>query len=319
MSQAVSSAVIADAAADAPAAGGVRCRWAFALLLAMAATDFVWNGWAGLHFYGWAHPIAAVVAMWLLAAFYLVARPRTQIAEMALYASFWIAFTLLGAIQTYLGASLARPLIDAALASVDERAGFNAMAWSVFVHSHPVAHMLFRVAYYSLMAQTVATIIVLAIRNVQGRNQELLLNTGVALVFTTAISTLWPAMGTFFHYGIVAFNPVDSEFVAHMIALRQPQLPPFALDQMQGIITFPSFHAVLACLFVYAHRGLGWSFHAALAVNAAMLLGIPTEGGHYLADIVAGFVVAGAAIAIVAAASRSSLVAQPWIGGCRSA
>ena len=41
-------------------------------------------------------------------------------------------------------------------------------------------------------------------------------------------------MGTFFHYGIEAFSPIDSRYVTQMIALRQPPLPPLELSDMQG-------------------------------------------------------------------------------------
>ena len=135
MSQTASPKTTIALAGEAPVVAAIKCRRAFALVLAMATMDVVWNWRAGLQFHGWAHPIGALAAMWVLAIFYSTVRPRIQLAEMALYAGFWVAFTLVGAIQTYLGASLARPFIDAALAHADQAAGFDWPAWTAFVRS----------------------------------------------------------------------------------------------------------------------------------------------------------------------------------------
>jgi membrane-associated phospholipid phosphatase len=50
-------------------------------------------------------------------------------------------------------------------------------------------------------------------------------------------------------------------------------------------------------LLTYAHRGGALLFPVA-ALNAVMLVSIPSEGGHYLIDVLAG--VATAVFAIVA-------------------
>src|SRR5260370_34917421 len=56
---------------------------------------------------------------------------------------------------------------------------------------------------------------------------------------------------------------------------------------LKGVIAFPSFHAALAMLFTYAHRRLP-TFLPMAVFNGLMLLAIPSEGGHYLVDIIGG-------------------------------
>jgi PAP2 superfamily len=57
-------------------------------------------------------------------------------------------------------------------------------------------------------------------------------------------------------------------------------------------------------LFTYAHRGVV-SFYPVAALNAAMLLSIPSEGRHYLIDVFAGVPVALFAIAAIRGARLS--------------
>jgi membrane-associated phospholipid phosphatase len=46
----------------------------------------------------------------------------------------------------------------------------------------------------------------------------------------------------------------------------------------------------LAILFTYTHRGLR-TFVPVAAFNILMLLSIPSEGGHYLVDVLGGIAV----------------------------
>ena len=87
----------------------------------------------------------------------------------------------------------------------------------------------------------------------------------------------------------------------------------FDLSQLQGLISFPSYHTVLAVLLTYAHRRSALLPPIAL-VNGVMLFSIPSYGGHYLIDMIAG-----AAVALLgdrrdrggASAARRSLGRRP--------
>ena len=58
--------------------------------------------------------------------------------------------------------------------------------------------MLIRAAYYSLIPQMIATIIALTAPNMRGRNEELLLNAGVALILTTLLASCLSRHGDVF-------------------------------------------------------------------------------------------------------------------------
>ena len=69
------------------------------------------------------------------------------------------------------------------------------------------------------------------------------------------------------------------------------------LSVLMGIVSFPSFHATLAALFIWCARdlpGLRWPLQvwAALTIVAP-----PVFGGHYAVEVIAGLLLAPPAIA----------------------
>ncbi len=75
-------------------------------------------------------------------------------------------------------------------------------------------------------------------------------------------------------------------------------------NKVDGIVTFPSFHAALAVVFPFAVRRVRWALTIMAPLNALMLLSTPTVGGHYLADTVAGVLLALISIALTTAIRR---------------
>jgi membrane-associated phospholipid phosphatase len=79
------------------------------------------------------------------------------------------------------------------------------------------------------------------------------------------------------------------------------------LFHLNGVLTFPSFHAASAILYAWGAWPIRWLRPFSLLGNGAMLLSTPIGGGHFLVDVLAGIVVATAAI-----------YAARWIGGSLS-
>jgi PAP2 superfamily len=130
----------------------------------------------------------------------------------------------------------------------------------------------------------------------------------LALILTTLISSLLPAMGTYYHYGVHVdlskFSPGDYFFSEHDLPLlRDGSLRTLDIKKLAGIITFPSFHAAAAVLFLWALWSVWWVRPLALIANVGMLLVTPIGSGHYFIDVFAGI---GVAVVAIAAAR--------WIG-----
>lgn len=270
------------------------------MILSLAAIDWVWSHGVGLRFTGWLPAIAAVVLLTAVHVVYRRFRPAPQLAELALYAELWVMFTATGCILTYLAAALGRPLADQIFTSVDASIGFDWLAWADLIRSHPAVAAILRVAYGSLMPQIVCSLVIFSFARADGRNAELLMGAIIALLITCSLSALLPAIGPWAHFGYADRSAGDMAYLADIISLRRGEAATFSLPRMQGIVCFPSYHTVLAILLVYVHRGLRWSFPPLLVLNGLMLFSIPSEGGHYLVDMLGGAVVAVCAIVITA-------------------
>lgn len=295
----------------------VRLAWGgmsptSAAILTMAATgvlDLCWASRLPLTFSGWSWPVLAILGLLGLSLFYRVLRPVPVLSELPAYAAHWIALSIVGGIGTYYASAAAMPLADPALAAFDALVGFDWVTWVQAVRSLPVLNWLLRAAYDSLMPQIIVTLALIACSGTQGRNAEFLLAAAVGLLLTVIISAWMPALGPWEHFGTGALNPSDTAYVPHVMAMRQGGQAAFDLAKLEGIVCFPSFHTVMALLLVHAHRGLRWSRLPFAALNLLMLLSIPSEGGHYLADMAAGALIAALTLAAVRA---------PWPGGQRA-
>ena len=95
-------------------------------------------------------------------------------------------------------------------------------------------------------------------------------------------------------------------------ALRGGTLHAIQLDNLEGLITFPSFHTAAALMFIWALRTVPYVRWPAIVLNVALIAATPIDGAHYFIDLVGGAAVAFAALAakplaVQARACRSAL------------
>ena len=79
-----------------------------------------------------------------------------------------------------------------------------------------------------------------------------------------------------------------------MEALRAGTMRSVALNQLEGLISFPNRRRAHFYLDVACGALCGW---AGIPLNLALIVATPTVGAHYFIDVVGGIVVAFAAIA----------------------
>ncbi|MGH7048170.1 MAG: phosphatase PAP2 family protein [Stellaceae bacterium] len=173
------------------------------------------------------------------------------------------------------------------MAAIDASLGFDWIAWYDFLTPHPAVRFILWLGYLSLMLQILISVIYFALRDLDYFNYELLLNNIICLLITTALFLWFPALGPLQGGGQPGL-PV-------LLALRHGGPLSFDMTQLQGLISFPSYHMVLAVLLVWAHRRSALLGPITI-VNLIMILSIPSFGPHYLVDLFAGAAVAGLAI-----------------------
>ena len=207
---------------------------------------------------------------------------------------------------SYVVAASGRPLMDAHLEAIDIALGFDWKAWYEWVASRPVLDTALSVLYASSLPHIAVVLIATGLTGRVQRARELnrlLLWSALPVVL---ISGLMPALSAWVHHGLGLERAYHLDVVS---ALRDGSARELAVGQLLGIITFPSFHTVIAIALVWVSRGIGWLFWPTLVVNAGVLTSIPSAGGHYLVDILAGAAVAIGAILLNRAPTVPALAA----------
>lgn len=162
-----------------------------------------------------------------------------------------------GAMITYGLAEMARaqPYADGALAAADRALGFDwRLVYSDMV-ARPWLSAITRLAYRSIFLSPFLLLVILCCADRADRAGRFVLAYAIALLATLALFPFFPAREPLAYYfgGYAPYLPVggDQHF-ALMEALRGKAPPGFDLGAPAGIITFPSFHAESAILFVWA-------------------------------------------------------------------
>ncbi|MBB3008564.1 phosphatase PAP2 family protein [Cupriavidus alkaliphilus] len=197
-----------------------------------------------------------------------------------------VAFTNVMGVMSYLLVTLAPPLVDGQLAALDQMLGFDwprAYAW---VRAHPGIDGVLKLAYMSGLAQLVLIPMLTGLLGQSTYLREFIANLMLSCVLLLLIAAPWPAAGAYVSYGLA--SPDEVATVAHFAQLRDGTMHVFDLGHMQGLVSLPSYHTALALIFIQAMRWTRVGFLVACVLNGLMILSTPTEGGHYLVDVIAG-------------------------------
>jgi len=275
-----------------------------AAVAAIWGADLAWAARSGLRLVGVAY---LVIALLLLAGnFALYRRSDAGDRSAALVSGYAMFFAIATgtALMSYLAATLGRPLADPWLARADAALGFHWLDWFHFVRSNNLLHRLLATAYATMIPQVLLCLFALPLSGMVARNHELLALFAVSMLPTLILFALFPAACPWVYFdaqpGFVAVHMIDLQ------ALRSGAFPVLDLQRIHGLITFPSYHAVVAVLLVYTARSTRFLFLSAV-VNALMLLSALSEGGHYLVDLLAGVAIALGTILVVRRATSWAL------------
>jgi hypothetical protein len=267
---------------------GVSTR-VWVLLLLLSFTDITWARARAITVSNW-WPVIVVGAALLGIAIGSRRTGKSRLAATAEWTVLWIIFSVSGALLTYLAAANGGPLYDSNLAAIDARIGFDWRSWHAAISGHPWLRLPLTLAYNSLFAQITLSIAWFCWLGWDRRNAEFLTNLTLRLLLTTAVFRLYPTLGP-----CVDLPECRDSYLQDLLGLRSGNLPSIDVMVMTGVIAFPSFHAVFAVMFTYAHRS-SVTFPVVAVLNLLMLFSIPSEGGHYLVDVIGGLVIGGVAI-----------------------
>jgi hypothetical protein len=204
--------------------------------------------------------------------------------------------------MTYFAAATNFPMQDANLLAIDRAIGIDWLAYVRLVNDHPALAGMLSYGYTMIAWPVFGIPVILAAARRYRRLQEFTLAFLLSLIATTIISALVPAIGVFDALGLDPASFANLDPGAYLLQLRDlPQVRDGSLRALNllslgGIVTFPSFHAASAALYLWALWPVRWCRPIAIVANGAMLAATPISGGHYFIDLAAGVAVAAAAI-----------------------
>jgi hypothetical protein len=204
------------------------------------------------------------------------------------------ATSTFGGFQINLNLTAAFPLVDRQLAAIDELAGIDHPTMITWLAAHSglgdALGWFYRTTVPLLLGVAIA-LAALSRRSVL-RTYLGLFVWSVALV--AAISLVTPAVGTYVHYGIahVAEGRLpEGSGIYHLEDFEMLRsgseliLGPFNVN---GVVTFPSFHTTMTMIIVYG----AWSWQIlrlpAIIYAVGTLVATVLIGGHYVIDLVGG-------------------------------
>ena len=280
------------------------------LLWFVAHVDLV-PGW-------WRLPIIFFSAM--LTFHYSVTRYRPVIATAL---GFILALQLgsfLGAANGYLvySAGANFPLVDAQLYAIDRWMGFD---WLVKMHefgNNAILVKLTQVAYDLAAVQIAVALPLLILAGQNDRLMKLVSAQLIALIIIHIVSIFAPAVGAYGYLGLTAADHAgialssEGHTAVQVMQLRTGALFDMGDVQMMGLLTFPSFHTVLAIQSAWGFWKLRMLRLPAAVVGMLIWVGTLFHGSHHLIDTIAGATVA---IFSIYAADKATAVVQRRLFG----
>jgi hypothetical protein len=200
-----------------------------------------------------------------------------------------VAFCPSFVVLMYAIAASGHPLVDPELTRLDTTLGYHESAVVGWVSAHPTANRFFTIAYVTLMPQTLLAIVVLGLFDDGLALRRFILRFMVCALITAGLFLWFPAAGPF---TIQGYQPtsVQTHYLTHFRAMRDGATLTLRWKDVEGLITFPSFHATWAVLLALAYWKRRLLFALFAALNMVVVVSTLTTGWHYLIDVLSGVV-----------------------------
>jgi hypothetical protein len=232
--------------------------------------------------------LGGVGAVWL----YLFGNPGRNPREWPIAESFAvlllvICLSLIVGTGQYLVALLRRPLFDAHLAAADRLLGVSVPGLVAWTRQHEWLAVVLRLAYFTLLPQFVLVVLgVGVVLKDRARLWEFAFHFHFCALVTLAALGLFPAECAFTFYGFESLID-QGRFIEHFESLRAATFQTIRFDEIEGLISFPSFHVAGALMVTWAFRGRrAWLFPL-IVLNTGLIAATFMTGAHYVVDVLA--------------------------------
>lgn len=254
----------------------------------------------------------ACVALGGTTIFYRRVRSQENFAIICLGLMQVLLFSAIGSILSYMLAREGGALWDARLESWDRALGFDWLSYVHWVDRSPALTGLLHLSYGSLIPQIIVLILALGFTLRVAELRTVMLAAMLSGTVCIFVSAFFPAISYPAYLGIGSsdfhnVNPWGGHVhMADLKALRDGTFTELRLSSMQGIITFPSFHAGLSLVSLWGFWAsrMAWLRWPGMTLAALTIAATPVDGGHYLVDVLAGLAIAAVSVAAAVRAVR---------------
>jgi hypothetical protein len=282
---------VADVWRSVPTLARISLSVQGALLLAVAALFLV----TGLSL-DWASVTPHVVILLALGGLWLYhvvvpdRRGNPLIPDLLLVVVLLVLLTNLASPAQYAAIAVRRPLVDGWLAAADRALGVSVPDLVAWTRGQGALPLVLAICYYSLLPQFIlAPIITALVLKSRARLWEYFFHFHFCLLVTLVALLLFPARCVFSELGFESLLNQD-RFVRHFEGFRSGALTVVRFDDLEGLISMPSFHVAGALIVTWAVRGRLLLVIPLAALNLGLVAATVFCGAHYFVDLPATLV-----------------------------
>ena len=211
---------------------------------------------------------------------------ESRVAETLFLLVIMTLFTVIVAVAQYPAVALGLPYADPWLARADAALGIDVAKLALWTARHPLVARLLTTSYSSLAPQFTLTILGLCLLRDRTRVWEFAFHFHTCLVVALIGLALWPAICTQAYLG---FTPTldFTRAIGQIQGFHDGSMTIIRLDELEGVVSLPSFHAAGALIVAWAWRGHVLIFLPVAALNLCLLASTFVTGVHYFVDVLA--------------------------------
>jgi membrane-associated phospholipid phosphatase len=230
--------------------------------------------------------LGVILVVWLN--FYFVPGvPKERfVAEVLLVVFLTVLLTNFASPMQYAAVAVGAPYADPWLAAADARIGVYVPAVAAWTRAHPAISLLAKLTYATLLPQFLLTVIVLAALRERERLWEFAFHFHLCMIVTVAALTIWPAVCPPAYYGFT--STIDmTHLMGQIKGFHDGRMRVVRFDELDGLVSFPSFHVAGAVLVTWAFRHRRRILIPLMVLNVALIISTLITGVHYVVDVLA--------------------------------
>jgi len=243
--------------------------------------------------------VAAALAAWLYCARHPGRRPADWlVAESMLVLAFVVGTALIAGPSQYAAAALNRPVIDPWLLAADRLLGVDVRELVAWTAQQPYLVLALWLAYNAFVPQmSLAPLAFGLLLKDREALWEFAFHLHVTMFIAIAAFAVWPAACVFTTLGFDSLID-QTRFIDHFAGTRAGTLTVVSQDDLEGLVSCPSYHVAMAMAVTWVARRYRLLFLPLAVLNGALIAATVFLGAHYAIDVIASaLIVVGSVLA----------------------